>query len=811
MQWDNERMNDTRAQPAAMRRVLPVQGMTCASCVAHVEKALTAVPGVQSVAVSLATESAAIEGSMLDTAQLAEAVRRAGYAVPTQTYRLALAGMSCASCVARIEAALAALPGVLRATVNLASETAQVEAVAGQVTGRDLIEATARAGYEASLTGEAAAAPERDAAAPYRRDALIALPLAVLLLAGTHLEWLGLPGHLPAWAQWLIATPVQFWAGRRFLRAGARAARAGIGNMDLLVSLGTLAAYGLSLYLWLVRGEQYHLYFEVSAVVIALVLLGKWLEARARARTSEAIRLLGALRPATARVLREGREQDVPLDEVKLGELLVIRSGERIPLDARVRAGESSVDESMITGEPVPVDKVPGDSLTGGALNGPGRLEAEVTAVGAETVLARIIRLVSDAQAAKAPIQRLVDRVAAVFVPVVLGIAALTVLGWWLAGAGWEIALINAVSVLVIACPCALGLATPAAIIAGTGAAARRGILIKDAEALELARGVRTVVFDKTGTLTRGTPRVVAVIGCAGLAEGEVIALARAASLGSTHPLSTALDTAEGATTRSPVTQAHKTLAGRGVSARLVLDGAEDATAAPELWFGNARLMADKGVDIAPLATAAATLESEGRTVSWLARGQGGERSVLGLVAYGDEPKPHARAAVQALQALGLRVMLLSGDNAGAVRHVAQAVGITEFEAAVSPRDKAKRVAALKDRGGHVAMVGDGINDAPALAAADVGIAMGSGTDIAMHAAGITLLRGDPRLVAEAIELSRRTVAKIRQNLFWAFFYNVIGIPLAALGLLSPMVAGAAMAASSVMVVSNSLLLARRR
>jgi Cu+-exporting ATPase len=800
-------MDDPRAPAATHRLVLPVQGMSCASCVAHVEKALAAVPGVQSVAVNLATESAAVQGRGFDAASLGDAVRGAGYTVPTQTLRLALTGMSCASCVARIEAALAALPGVLRATVNLASETAQVEAVAGAVTTHALLDAVARAGYEASLTGDAGPPPERDAAAPYRRDALLALPLAALLLLGTHLAWLGLPWQLPAWAQWLIATPVQFWAGRRFLIAGARAARAGTGNMDLLVSLGTLAAYGLSLYLWLVRGEQHHLYFEASAVVIALVLLGKWLEARARARTSEAIRLLGALRPATARVLRDGREADVPLDSVKLGEVLVIRGGERIPLDARIRAGESSVDESMITGEPVPVDKAPGDALTGGALNGAGRLEAEVTAVGAETVLARIIGLVSDAQAAKAPIQRLVDRVAAVFVPVVLGIATLTVLGWWLAGAGAETALINAVSVLVIACPCALGLATPAAIIAGTGAAARRGILIKDAEALELARSVQTVVFDKTGTLTVGRPRVVTVIGQAGLDAAQVIAWARAASLGSTHPLSTALDTAPAATAPLPASVGHKILAGRGVSARLAAD---QAGGAAELWFGNARLMADKGVDTAPLASQAAALEAEGRSVSWLARGVGPQRELLGLVAYGDEPKPQASAAVQALQALGLKVRLLSGDNAGAVRHVAQAVGIGEFEAGVSPRDKAKRVAALKEQGARVAMVGDGINDAPALAAADVGIAMGSGTDIAMHAAGITLLRGDPRLVAEAIELSRRTVAKIRQNLFWAFIYNVVGIPLAAFGLLSPMVAGAAMAASSVMVVSNSLLLARR-
>ena len=802
------------------RMVLPVQGMTCASCVSHVEKALAQVPGVRKVAVNLATESAAVEGVDLDAAALTAAVSAAGYEVPAQHLRFSVQGMTCASCVSRIEHALGEVPGVLKASVNLGTETATVDLVAGAASARDLLATIDAAGYQAALIadsrqGEAAAI---DAAAGLRRDALLAIALAVPLLLGSHLTLVGVDWMMPAWMQWLLATPVQFWCARRFYVAAARAVRARTGNMDLLVSLGTLAAYGLSLYLWLdgVRmhglGHMQHLYFEAATVVIALVLLGKWLEARAKRQTSEAIRLLAALRPDKALVMRGGQPVEVPIDDVRLGDLVVIRSGDRVPVDGLVRAGASSIDESMLTGESLPVEKAAGDKVTAGSINGGGRLEVETTAVGAETVLSKIIRLVEDAQAAKAPIQRLVDKVAAVFVPVVLVIALATVIGWLLAGATFEHALINAVSVLVIACPCALGLATPTAIIAGTGVAARHGVLIKDAEALELARRIEVVAFDKTGTLTVGKPRVVAVSERDADDRNRMLALAAAVNAGSTHPLADAVRDAYAQAARQPgaagpEARDHRTLAGRGVTA--TLDG--DDGQRVELAFGSRRMMNDWKVDVSALLADAETQEADGRTVSWLARRTPAGAQALGWLAFGDEPKLAAKAAIEELSRLGIRTTMISGDNSGAAAHIARQLGLENYEANVLPRDKAKRVEALKKEGRVVAMVGDGINDAPALAAADVGIAMGSGTDVAMHAAGITLLRSDPRLVADAIAISRATVRKIRQNLFWAFFYNAIGIPLAAFGLLTPIFAGAAMAFSSVSVVSNALLLKRYR
>ncbi|HTN49464.1 MAG TPA: heavy metal translocating P-type ATPase [Burkholderiaceae bacterium] len=802
----------------AERLVLPVQGMTCASCVAHVEKALGKVPGVEQVAVNLATESAAIEGRALDPQALSRAVAQAGYVVPTQTLNLALQGMTCASCVDRLESALGRVPGVLRTSVNLASESAQVELVSGAAAVRDLLGAVAAAGYSATLK-TAATAVAVDRSADLRRDALLALTLALPLLLGTHLGIFGIEATLPGWAQWLLATPVQFWCARRFYVAAYRAVRARTGNMDLLVSLGTLAAYGLSLYLWLEGGPDHsghaqHLYFEAAAVVIALVLLGKWLEARAKHQTSEAIRLLAALRPTTARVLRSGEEIELPVEDVRLGDIVVVRGGDRIPVDGLIRAGASSVDESMLTGESLPVDKDAGARVSAGSINGPGRLEIETRAVGAETMLSRIIRLVEDAQSAKPPIQRLVDRVASVFVPVVLLIGLATLLGWLAIGASLEIALINAVSVLVIACPCALGLATPAAIIAGTGVAARHGILIKDASALELAKKVAIVAFDKTGTLTIGKPRVVAVEGHALFDPREVLVLAEAANAGSNHPLAEAVRAAfEHEAGRHPdllrrKALDHRVLAGRGVASRLV---ESSQTGSIELVFGNLRLMHDSQVDTDALATRASRHEGEGRTVSWLAQRTPAGSQLIGLVAFGDEPKPHAREAIDALSHLGVETTMISGDNEGAARHVARQLGLTHYEANVLPREKVRHVEALRQGGRVVAMVGDGINDAPALAAADVGIAMGSGTDVAMHAAGVTLLRSDPRLVATAIGISRATSRKIRQNLFWAFVYNVVGIPLAALGVLTPVFAGAAMALSSVSVVGNALLLKRYR
>jgi Cu+-exporting ATPase len=789
----------------AIRLTLPVHGMSCASCVAHVEKALAAVPGVASVAVNLATESATVAGSALDVATLRRAVDEAGYEVPSETLQLAIDGMTCASCVARVERALAAVPGVLRASVNLASESARVEIVRGVTSARALAAAVEAEGYSARLQAAAPAAA-RDPAAAMKRDVILALLLAAPLVAPMLAAPFGIGLALPPWLQWLLATPVQFWCARRFYVAAGKAARAGTGNMDLLVSIGTLAAYGLSLYLWLVAGHGGHLYFEASAVVIALVLLGRFLEARAKKQTSEAIRLLGQLRPATARVLRGGREQSVPVDEVLLGDLVVVLPGERIAADGLIRDGSTSVDESMLTGESLPVDRHPGDRVATGALNATGRIVVEATAVGGDTMLAKIIRLVEDAQAAKAPIQRLVDRIAAVFVPVVLAIAAVTVAGWLAAGAPFETAVINAVSVLVIACPCALGLATPTAIIVGTGVAAKQGILVKDVEALEVARSIGIVAFDKTGTLTEGRPRVVAVAGSAEADESRLLALAAAVS-SSTHPLAEAVlaEAARRGIVALPAS-GQKVVAGRGSTAKVALDAG-----AVQIVLGSRAWMEALGADRAALAAAAAEHERLGRTVSWLARRDGDRATVLGLVAFADAPRPGAREAIERLRALGIEATMITGDNDGAAAAIAQALGLAHYEANVLPQHKSARVAALKEGGRRVAMVGDGINDAPALAAADLGIAMGSGTDIAMHAAGVTLMRPDPRLVPAAIELSRATVRKIRQNLFWAFVYNVVGIPLAAFGFLSPVFAGAAMAASSVSVVSNALLLKRYR
>jgi Cu+-exporting ATPase len=594
-----------------------------------------------------------------------------------------------------------------------------------------------------------------------------------------------------------LATPVQFIFGARFYVAAWKAVRAGAGNMDLLVALGTSAGYGLSVYEWATAaGRMPHLYFEASAVVIALVLLGKYLESRAKRQTASAIRALEALRPERAIQVIDGREQDVAISALRLNDLVMVKPGERFPVDGIVVEGQSHADEALISGESLPVPKQPGDKVTGGAINGEGRLLVRTLALGAETVLARIIRLVEDAQAAKAPIQKLVDKVSQVFVPVVLLIALATLLGWWLYGAPLETALINAVAVLVIACPCALGLATPTAIMAGTGVAARYGILIKDAEALERAHEVSAVVFDKTGTLTSGTPRIAHLSAIEG-DEAALLQMAGALQRGSEHPLAKAvLD----ACTESDLTVADvsdsQSLTGRGIAGSL--DGRR-------LALGNRRLLEESGLSAGPLADSATTWETEGRTLSWLIE-QSPEPRVLGLFAFGDTLKPGALQAVQQLSARNISSHLLTGDNRGSAKVVAEALGISDVHAEVLPADKAATVAALK-RTGVVAMVGDGINDAPALAAADIGIAMGGGTDVAMHAAGITLMRGDPRLVPAALEISRKTYAKIRQNLFWAFVYNLIGLPLAAFGFLNPVLAGAAMALSSVSVVSNALLL----
>ncbi|WP_439853891.1 heavy metal translocating P-type ATPase [Pseudomonas yamanorum] len=715
------------------------------------------------------------------------------------TFDLPISGMTCASCAGRVERALGKVPGVQSVSVNLANERAHIE-VLGQMDPSVLIAAVDKAGYTATLpqSETATQASQEQRLSHERWSLLLAILLAAPLVLPMLVQPFGLHWMLPAWVQFALATPVQFIFGARFYIAAWKAVRAGAGNMDLLVAIGTSAGYGLSLYEWLTAsaGTMPHLYFEASAVVIALVLLGKYLESRAKRQTASAIRALEALRPERAIQVIDGREQDVAITALKLNDLVLVKPGERFPVDGEVVEGQSHADEALISGESLPVPKQPGDAVTGGAINGEGRLLVRTLALGAESVLARIIRLVEDAQAAKAPIQKLVDKVSQVFVPVVLVLALATLIGWWLYGAPLEVALINAVTVLVIACPCALGLATPTAIMAGTGVAARHGILIKDAEALERAHEVSAVVFDKTGTLTSGTPKIAHLAAVDG-DEAALLQQAGALQRGSEHPLAKAvLDACADQGLNVADVSASQSLTGRGIAG--TLDGRQ-------LALGNRRLLEETGLSTGDLADSASAWEAEGRTLSWLIE-QGPQPRVLGLFAFGDTLKPGALQAIQALKARHISSHLLTGDNRGSARVVADALGIDDVHAEVLPADKAATVAELK-KTGVVAMVGDGINDAPALAAADIGIAMGGGTDVAMHAAGITLMRGDPRLVPAALEISRKTYAKIRQNLFWAFVYNLVGIPLAAFGLLNPVMAGAAMALSSVSVVSNALLL----
>ena len=722
--------------------------------------------------------------------------------VATQEVALQVQGMTCASCVARVEKALLKVPGVASASVNLATDQATVRALTTVPTSA-LEAAIEKAGYAArTLPDVAPAAANR---LPSWWPVAVGVALTLPLVAPMLLRLLGIDWMLDGRLQLALATPVQFWLGWRFYRAGWNAVRAQTGNMDLLVALGTSAAYGLSVYLLLKHAGHGtpHLYFEASAAVITLVLLGKWLEGRAKRQTTDAIRALNALRPTTARVQRDGIETELPIEQVRVGDLVLVRPGERLPVDAEVCDGRSHVDESLITGESLPVIKSVGDPVTGGSINGEGALTLRTLAVGTETTLARIIRMVESAQAAKAPIQRIVDRVSAVFVPVVLGIALVTFIGWFGASADWERALINAVAVLVIACPCALGLATPTAIMAGTGVAARHGILIKDAAALEVAHAVTTVAFDKTGTLTEGKSTLVAVESAPGVSRDDVLRLAAALQKSSDHPLAKAvIDKARAERLPVPEASDARALPGRGVEA---------SVRGEALALGSTRLLRELDVDAAPLLAQARRLESQGRSIAWLIRKNADTARLLGLLAFGDTIKPAARQAVARLRELGIRTVMLTGDNQGAADAVAQELGIAEVRAEVLPGDKAAAIASLRAGGAVVAMVGDGINDAPALAAADVGIAMSTGTDVAMETAGITLMRGDPRLVADAIDVSRRTYSKIWHGLFWAFAYNILGIPLAAMGLLSPVIAGAAMAFSSVSVVTNALLLRRWR
>ena len=750
----------------------------------------------------------------------------------SEFFSLDIGGMTCASCVSRVEKALDKIPGVEAATVNLATEQARDRIKRGSSNLAEIIALVKKTGYEAKESSARGNLDKKIAKSFWADDGLGRVILSFLLSAPLFMPMFlmpfGMHWSLSGWWQLALATPVQFILGWRFYKAGFKSLMAGAGNMDLLVALGTSAAFGLSLYILLTSSHAHELYFEGSAVIICMVLLGKWLEARAKQQTSEAIRALQKLWPEHAKVLNADVElqintgigtdqyRDLPLDQVLPGDRVLVLPGERIPVDGAILFGASHVDESLLTGESEPVKKALGSKVIGGALNGEGVTVVMAQAVGVESVLSQIINLVEEAQTQKAPIQKLVDQVSAIFVPTVIILALITGIGNWIYLDSISIAILRAVSVLVIACPCALGLATPAAIMAGTGIAARFGILIKDPQVLELAHQLDIVAFDKTGTLTIGKPRMLALLPFdqSFASIDQILATAAGLQLGSEHPLAKALIDASKLKGVAPIT----TSSSRGLPGI----GIEGIPSAGPFAGQTLRLQSIASLEgssqYAIVLQKAQTSFDQGQTVSVLMSVSGEGREVsspIAVIAFGDELKPNAQSAVDALHALHIRTVMLSGDNLAAATRVGKTIGIDEIFAQIMPSNKAEIIQSLQTdsegRKHFVAMVGDGINDAPALAIADVGMAMSTGTDVAMQAAGITLMRGDPTLVADAIDISKKTWSKIRQNLFWAFAFNTIGIPMAALGYLSPMLAGSAMALSSFCVLSNALLLKRWR
>jgi Cu+-exporting ATPase len=809
---------------------LPVIGMTCANCVAAVERNAKKVEGVTDAAVNFASEKVtisydpAVASTQAVTAGMVERIQRAGYEIPTATMELPLLGMTCANCANTIERRLKKVEGVLDASVNFANEKASVTYAVGAAGRSDLVSAVRKAGYDVVEAAEGAEVEDAEAAAreaeirhQWRRfivGVIFSLPLLLFSMA-RDFSLLGHWAH-DAWVNWLfllMATPVQFYVGWDYYSGAYKSLRNGSANMDVLVALGSSAAYFYSLALLIALslgssalGE--HVYFETSAVIITLIVLGKLLEVRAKGRTSEAIKKLMGLRAKTARVIRNGVERDIPIDDVAVGDFVLVRPGEKIPVDGRVVEGRSAVDESMITGESLPVDKKPGDMVIGATINRQGLLQFEATKVGKETALAQIIRLVEQAQGSKAPIQRLVDQVAAYFVPAVIALALLTFAAWLVSGAGFTPSLVRLIAVLVIACPCAMGLATPTSIIVGVGKGAEKGILFKNSAALEQAHKVTAIVLDKTGTITKGQPAVTDVeVSNGQLPVTNLLYLAASAERGSEHPLGEAIVRSaqeQGIALAQPA--AFESIAGHGISAQI--DGRH-------VLVGNRRLMEREQIALNGLAAKAESLQDQAKTAMWLAV-DGQAQAVIGVA---DTIKDGSQEAVATLRQMGITVVMMTGDNRATAEAIAAEVGVDRVMAEVLPGDKAAHVAKLQAEGYVVAMVGDGINDAPALAQADVGIAIGTGTDVAMEAADVTLMRGDLRGVPQAIHLSRATMRNIRQNLAWAFGYNIALIPIAAgvlapfewapgfLRQLHPILAAGAMAFSSISVVTNALRL----
>jgi Cu+-exporting ATPase len=789
-----------------------IEGMSCAACATRIEKNLLKLEGVKLASVNLATEKATVEfdETMVNPKMIQEAVRKIGYDIieeetleesPVQSVELNVYGMSCAACSARIEKSLNQLDGVQLATVNLANDRAVVEYDPSLVKLADLIQTIQKTGYEAEKSSEEKADKEKEARKKelhklgwlFGISALLTFPMflgMVLMLVGSDIPFL----H-NFYFQLALATPVQFIIGYRFYRKGFLSLKSGSPGMDLLVALGTSAAYFYSVYNGLAGIHQY--YFEASAMIITLVLLGKYLEAAAKGKTSEAIRKLMKLRPKVARIVRNGQEAMIPIEEVAPGDILLVKPGEKIPVDGEIVKGQSTIDESMVTGESIPTEKSQGDEVIGGTVNQFGSVQFKAQRVGKDTVLSHIIQIVEEAQATKAPIQKLADKVAGIFIPVVLVIAALTFGGWMLATGNLTASILSAVSVLVIACPCAMGLATPTAIMVGTGKGAENGILIKSGESLETAYKINTLVLDKTGTLTEGKPKMTDVVLTGGLNREELLNIVGSAEKNSEHPLAQAMV--------KTITEEIKNLQDPDEFRAIPGKGIKAAVTGRKVLIGAPKLLREENIDFESHQKTMEELESHGKTVM----GAVVDGKLEGVLALADTLKPTSQEAVESLKKMGIEIYMITGDNQRTAEAIAKEAGIENVLAEVLPGEKSAEIEKLKKKGRIVAMAGDGINDAPALAAADVGMAMGTGTDIAMETSDITLMRGELTAIPVAIKLSRKTMSKIKQNLFWAFIYNIIGIPIASAGLLSPIVAGAAMAMSSVSVVTNSLSLKR--